>query len=110
MKNLMMFLTIFGVFFILNYEGYYFNPCDGDVCLAIPGYTVAPDTKICDSLLCVEGLLEKTGMEHFKNAYKITLNFCGFIILIYDEYNKTAKIEPVEITYKATVKKILEIK
>ena len=93
MKHLLILFMIIGTIFVLEYEGYYFGPCQGGVCYAIEGYDVSPETKFCDSLKCVEETLDQTGTEHLKNVYKIT----------YDTRLKTSEIKPVSIKYRATI-------
>jgi len=82
---------VVGVIFVMEYNGYYWDPCDGNHCFAIDGYEVDDKTVFCDSLQCVEDNLEKTGTEHLDKIYKIE----------YDEENIT--IKRVGISYRATV-------
>ena len=57
--------------FIVQYDGYYFDPCSGDICLAIDGYNVAPQTIFCDSIECVEETLNKNGITHLNGVYEM---------------------------------------
>ena len=85
-------LTIFGTIFILNYEGWYWDPCDGHGhCFAIDGHHVPEKTVFCDSLSCVEETLDKTGANNLESAYRI------------DYSDETATIKKVKIGYRATI-------
>ena len=91
MKILMAFLLV-GVIFVIEYDGYYFNPCNGSGnCFAIDGYEVAGDKVFCDSLECVENKLYETGIDHINKIYRI-------------EYSESdATIRKVKIKFKATL-------
>lgn len=85
-------IIIAGIVFVLNYEAYYWDPCGGDTCFSVEGHHVAPKVIYCDSLGCVEDILEETGIEHLSSIFRI------------DYTENTATIKPVRIKYKATLK------
>ncbi len=64
-------LMIFMVFYLIQYEGYYFNPCSGNICFAISGYDVAPETIYCPTKDCVRESLKKKGKQHLGGIYEI---------------------------------------
>jgi hypothetical protein len=94
MKTLLS-LFLIGTIFIIQYKGYYFDPCDGDMCLAIEGHDVAAETFFCDDVECVESILNKQGVEHLLGVFR--LNY-GFPI-----NKQEASLMEVDIVHKITI-------
>jgi hypothetical protein len=92
-------LFLLGTVFIVQYEGYYFDPCTCTgstcMCLAIDGYNVAPKTHFCDDVKCVEGILSEYGVEHLEGVFMLHY---GFPI-----DKQEATIERVEVVHKITI-------
>jgi hypothetical protein len=93
-------LSLIGIIFVMQYEGYYYDPCHYDVdtgmttCYAINGYEVRPETVYLNSVKEVEDQINKSGIEHISGIYKID----------YDIIIGSSSIKKVEITHRVTVK------
>ena len=87
MKTLIVFLllSIAGLsyatdVYIVEYEGYTWNPCSGNMCLAIyctgPGgnCTVPAVEYYCQSLAQLEKIIKKNGTEHIRGLWRLTWN------------------------------------
>jgi len=75
-KFLLLFVLVLAIFYI-EYEGYYWDPCDTQdgTCLAIycpPGGCFTSGTKVfCPDAECVKKILNKQGQDHLGVIYKI---------------------------------------
>ncbi len=98
MRKICLLVALIGTFYVLSYEGHYFDPCrDGRICLAINGYNVQARDVICDSLKCVEDTLNRPyGTEHLNGVYKIEYFRIG-------DVQPSVQIEEVKIKKKVTV-------
>ena len=95
MKLLLSFLLVGSIFFV-QYEGYYFNPCSGDVCLAIEGYNVAPKTHFCASVECIEDVLAKKGVEYLEGVFQLDFPYL--------EDGATSTLKEIDVVHRVTVK------
>ena len=80
MKNLVvLMLCLFSVFYLLRYEGYYYDPCPrpGGVCFSIPGYQVSPNEVICPTLECAKKHLDEKGTNHLEGIWRIEIFWYG---------------------------------
>lgn len=91
MKTLITMVLIIGTIFIMEYDGYYFDPCSGNMCLSIEGYHVPAKTIFYGSIGEIEEHLNKTGMDHLEGIYEIRYN------------PQSATIRKVNIKYRATI-------
>ena len=97
MRKLCLLVALMGAFYVLSYDKYYFNPCSGNICLAISGYDVDAKDIICDSLKCVEGILNSQGgTDHLRYIHKIEYSQ-------FDGVKPSVRIEEVKTKKKVTV-------
>lgn len=68
-------LLIFLTFFIVEYEGYNWNPCSGDWCLLVncPGGTCRVDGEIyfVNTIQEAQEILNKNGIEYLHKVYRV---------------------------------------
>lgn len=79
MKYIKMTMLVVTVFFLVEYEGYEWNPCDDGNCLAIycgpSGMCSTPATQyIVKTLGEVREIVDKNGTEHLSGMYRIEWN------------------------------------
>jgi len=74
------------IFFLVEYESYTWNPCSGDMCLAINcpgGLCESPSQQFfVKTLEEVKTIVDRNGTEHLKGMYRIE----------YDSINKKATV------------------
>jgi hypothetical protein len=79
MRGLMAVLfSLFVVFYIVEYEGYDWNPCSGNFCFSV--YCgpfglchVGGETSIFLNQIQVKEIIDQRGIEHLKNIYQVEL-------------------------------------
>ena len=81
-KLILSVFCLFSFFYLLRYEGYYFDPCTrqpggGISCLAINGYKVAPNEVICPTLTCARKHLDEKGINHLEGVWVIEILWFG---------------------------------
>ena len=70
-------LIMIGVFYLIHYEGYYWDPCSKGSCFAINGYEVEPETIVCGDMDCVEQTLNSRSIDHLKFVDKVWYQYSG---------------------------------
>ena len=71
-------LILFTMFFLVEYESYTWNPCDGDTCLSIfcgGGDCETPARQFfVKTIREVRELVDKNGTEHLVGMYRVDIS------------------------------------
>lgn len=74
MKKLSVIFCMFAMFYIVEYRGYYWDPCSTNgACLLVPGRDVSAEVHVCKDLSCVENILNKNGTQHLEGVYEVII-------------------------------------
>jgi len=69
-------MVILSFIFIIEYEGYNWNPCSGDICLAVgcsalDGCRRDATQDFCKDEKCVTDILDQKGTDHLTGIWKV---------------------------------------
>jgi hypothetical protein len=87
------------IFFVIQFSGYYWDPCTSDGnCYAVNGYEVPVQTEFCQDVGCVNKILNERGIEHLDGVYQVS----------FDKYSidngSTATITKLKVEHKLGIK------
>ena len=90
--------------FIVQFEGYYWDPCTyaGNIgsCYAVEGFDVPREVVFCDSIHCIDKILNERGIKYLEGVYQV--NFDKYSI----KDGSTATLNKLEVEHRVGVKDV----